>query len=58
MKNTMKIIVALFTSISLISSVNAGELTVTGNAKATYNIISGGTVGATAAKAIGVANEM
>ena len=58
MRNIMKIIVALFTSISLISSVNAGELTVTGTAKATYNIISGGTVGATAAKAIGVANEM
>jgi hypothetical protein len=58
MKNIMKIIVALFTSISLISSVNAGELTVTGNAKATYNIISGGSVGATAAKSIGVANEM
>ena len=58
MKNIMKIIVALFTSISLISSVNAGELTVTGTAKATYNIISGGTVGATAAKSIGVNNEM
>ena len=58
MKNIMKIIVALFTSISLISSVNAGEMTVTGTAKATYNIITGGTLGATAAKGIGVANEM
>ena len=58
MKNTMKIIVALFTSISLISSVNAGELTVTGTAKATYNILSGGTLGASAAKGIGVANEI
>ena len=41
MKNIMKIIIALFTSVSLISSVSAGELTVTGNAKATYNILSG-----------------
>ena len=54
----MKIIFALFTSISLISSVNAGELTVTGTAKATYNILSGGTLGASAAKGIGVANEI
>jgi len=54
----MKIIVALFTSISLISSVNAGELTVTGTAKATYNILKGGTLGAKGAKGIGVANEI
>ena len=58
MRNIMKIIVALFTSISLISSVNAGELTVTGTAKATYNILTGGTLGAAAAKGIGVANEI
>ena len=58
MKNTMKIIFALFTSVSLISSVNAGELTVTGTAKATYNILSGGTVGANTSKGIGIANEI
>jgi len=57
MKNIMKIIVALFTSVSLMSSVSAGELTVTGNAKATYNILKGGSVGNTG-KGIGVANEI
>ena len=54
MKNIMKIIIALFTSVSLISSVSAGELTVTGNAKATYNILSGDI---NQGKGIGVANE-
>jgi len=54
MKNIMKIIIALFTSVSLISSVSAGELTVTGNAKATYNILSGQV---NQGKGIGVANE-
>jgi len=57
MKNIMKIIVALFTSVSLISSVSAGEMTVTGKAKATYNILKGGSVG-NAGKGIGVANEI
>jgi len=40
---------------------NAGELTVTGTAKATYNIISGGnqaSAGNGIAKAIGIANEI
>ncbi len=54
MKNIMKIIIALFTSVSLISSVSAGELTVTGNAKATYNILSGDV---NQGKGIGIANE-
>jgi len=58
MKNTMKIIIALLTSVSLISSVSAGELTVTGSAKATYNILKGGTLGANASKGIGIANEI
>jgi len=61
MKNTMKIMLALLTSVSLISNASAGELTVTGTAKATYNIISGGTSAARArssGKGVGVANEI
>jgi len=58
MKNIMKIVIALLTSVSLINSVSAGELTVTGTAKATYNIIKGGTLGANKAKGIGIANEI
>jgi len=58
MKNIMKIMFALLTSISLIGSVSAGELTVTGTAKATYNIISGGTAGANLSKGIGVTNDI
>ena len=58
MKNIMKIVFALLASVSLISSVSAGELTVTGTAKATYNIVSGGSQGANKAKAIGIANEI
>jgi hypothetical protein len=58
MKNIMKILFALVASVSLISSANAGELTVTGTAKATYNILKGGTLGANKAKAIGIANEI
>ena len=55
MKKIGKIIVTLFASVSLFSSVSAGELTVTGTAKATYNILSGwSSVG----KGIGVANEI
>ena len=57
MKNIMKIMLALLTSVSLISSASAGELTVTGSAKATYNIISGGTHVETG-KGIGVTNEI
>ena len=34
MKNIMKIVIALFTSASLMASASAGELTVTGSAKA------------------------
>jgi len=57
MKNIMKTMLALLTSVSLISNASAGELTVTGSAKATYNIISGGTH-ATKSKGIGIANEI
>jgi hypothetical protein len=58
MKNIAKILFALVASVSLISFANAGELTVTGTAKATYNIVKGGTAGANAGKGIGVANEI
>jgi len=58
----MKIMLALLTSVSLISNVSAGELTVTGSAKATYNIISGGpdvqTNKGGQGKGIGVTNEI
>ena len=62
MKNIMKIMLALLTSVSLISNVSAGELTVTGSAKATYNIMKGGpdvqTNKGGQGKGIGVANEI
>lgn len=45
----------MLSSISLFASANAGELSVTGTAKATYNILSG--KGQNANKGIGVANE-
>ena len=54
----MKIIVGLLTSVSLITSSNAGELTVTGSAKASYNIISGWSLDGAQAKGIGIANEI
>lgn len=55
MKNIMKIIIALFTSVSLIGSASAGELTVTGTAKATY-VMQSGMVNA--APGIGITNEI
>ena len=59
MKNIMKIMLALLTSVSMISSATAGELTVTGSAKATYNIISGGIVaGGNQNKGVGITNEI
>jgi len=45
----------MLSSISLFASANAGELSVTGTAKATYNILSG--LNQNANKGIGVANE-
>ena len=59
MKNIMKIMLALLTSVSMISSATAGELTVTGSAKATYNILSGGVVaGGNQNKGVGLTNEI
>lgn len=59
MKNITKIILTLFAAVSLISSATAGELTVTGTAKATYSVISGGdSDGSTSGKGLGIANEI
>jgi len=62
MKNITKFVLASFAALALLaSSASAGELSVTGSAKATYNIIKGGdhtTSGEGVAKALGVANEI
>ena len=59
MKNIVKIALTLFASISLLASANAGELTVTGSAKATYSHTTGGTLnGTNSGKGIGISNEM
>ena len=55
MKNIIKTLIVMFSSISLFTSVNAGELGVSGTAKATYNILSGKT---NVGKGLGVANEL
>ena len=55
MKNIIKTIIVMFSSISLFASANAGELTVSGTAKATYNIQSGKT---NAGKGLGITNEL
>jgi hypothetical protein len=55
MKNIIKIVIVMLTSVSLFTSAIAGEMTVTGTAKATYNITSGY---ATGSKGLGVANEL
>jgi outer membrane protein OmpU len=54
MKNIIKTLIVMLTSISLFGSANAGELSVSGTAKATYNIQSGTTAG----KGLGVTNEL
>ena len=41
MKTIMKTLLVSIASLSLMFSVNAGELTVSGSAKATYNATSG-----------------
>ena len=59
MKNAIKALFVLLASTSLVGSATAGEITVTGSAKATYNIISGyhsATTGA-ASKGIGISND-
>ena len=53
MKNIIKTVIVMLTSISLFTSAHAGELTVTGTAKATYNIMSGDQLD----KGLGIANE-
>jgi hypothetical protein len=55
MKNIIKTLIVMFSSISLFASANAGELSVSGTAKATYNIQSGKT---NAGKGLGVTNEL
>jgi len=54
MKNITKILFVAITSLSLMFSVNAGELTVSGSAKATYNSTSGQQVDT----GLGVTNEL
>jgi hypothetical protein len=60
MKNIMKILFVLVSSFSVIGSASAGDLSVTGSAKATYNMA--GSDSATAkneeGKAIGITNEI
>jgi len=55
MKNIIKTVIVMLTSISLFGSANAGELTVNGTAKATYNILSGKT---NTGKGLGITNEL
>jgi hypothetical protein len=54
MKNIIKTLIVMLTSISLFSSANAGELAVSGTAKATYNITSHEAKG----KGLGITNEL
>jgi len=55
MKNIIKSLIVMLSSISLFASANAGELSVSGTAKATYNIQSGQT---NVGKGLGVTNEL
>ena len=54
MKNIIKTLIVMLSSISLFASANAGELSVSGTAKATYNIESGANNG----KGLGITNEL
>ena len=54
MKNIIKTLIVMLSSISLFASANAGELSVSGTAKATYNIESGAANG----KGLGITNEL
>jgi hypothetical protein len=60
MKNIVKILFATVLSVSIFASANAGEMTVTGSAKATYNITSSnGTLGRKLGQpALGMSNEL
>jgi outer membrane protein OmpU len=55
MKNIIKSLIVMLSSVSLFASANAGELSVSGTAKATYNILSGKT---NVGKGLGVTNEL
>ena len=55
MKNIIKSLIVMLSSVSLFASANAGELGVSGTAKATYNILSGKT---NVGKGLGVTNEL
>ena len=55
MKNIIKTLIVMLTSISLFGSANAGELSVSGTAKATYNIHSGES---NLGKGLGITNEL
>jgi len=54
MKTIMKTLFVAITSFAVFSSANAGEMTVSGSAKATWSNVSG----AQAAKGFGIANEL
>jgi outer membrane protein OmpU len=54
MKNIIKTLIVMLSSISLFASANAGELSVSGTAKATYNIETGNNNG----KGMGITNEL
>ena len=54
MKNIIKTLIVMLTSISLFGSANAGEVSVSGTAKATYNIHSG--VKTNQGKGLGITN--
>ena len=54
MKTIMKTLFVAMTSFALLTSANAGEMTVSGSAKATWTNLSDGQVG----KGIGIANEL
>lgn len=59
MKKILKISLVLLTSLSFGLSAFAGQMTVTGTAKATYNILSNdSTAGNNLGKGLGVANEL
>jgi hypothetical protein len=55
MKNIIKSLIVMLSSVSLFASANAGELGVSGTAKATYNILSGKT---NVGKGLGITNEL
>ena len=54
MKNIIKTLIVMLSSVSLFASANAGELSVSGTAKATYNILTGTALG----KGLGITNEL